>query len=163
MTTVVGFLTNLVSPVGALKDFGVLAAVGIVSAFFLLLTFVPSVRLLLDRRAEKLDRWPGEDLYASKERLLPRLIGKSAWLAKKAPAITVSVAIALGGVGFYGVTQLDTQFSFVDFVPTDSPLYHDALDIANAWSDGARVDVARDQASDECTFIRLMKHSALQQ
>lgn len=122
MTTVVGFLTNLVSPVGALKDFGVLAAVGIVSAFVLLLAFVPSVRLLLDRRAERLGRWPGEDLYASKERLLPRLIGKSAWLAKKAPAVTVSVAIALGGVGFYGVTQLDTQFSFVDFVPTDSPL-----------------------------------------
>jgi predicted RND superfamily exporter protein len=122
MTTVVGFLTNLVSPVGALKDFGVLAAVGIVSAFFLLLTFVPAVRLLLDRRAERLGRWPGEDLYASKERLLPRLIGKSAWLAKHIPGVTVAVALALGGVGFYGVTQLDTQFSFVDFVPTDSPL-----------------------------------------
>ncbi|NND84733.1 MAG: MMPL family transporter, partial [Acidimicrobiia bacterium] len=122
MTTVVGFLTNLVSPVGALKDFGVLAAVGIISAFFLMLTFVPSVRLMLDRRAERLGRWPGKDLYASNDRILPRLIGKSAWLAKKIPAVTVIVALALGGVGFYGVTQLETKFSFVDFVPTDSPI-----------------------------------------
>ena len=33
--------------------FGVLAAVGIVSAFVLMLTVVPSIRVLLDRRAER--------------------------------------------------------------------------------------------------------------
>lgn len=122
MTTVVGFLTNLVSPVGALADFGVLAAVGIVAAFILMLTFVPAARLLLDRRAERLGRWPAEDLYASKQRILPKIIGKTSWLAKRVPTITVIVALLLGGVGFWGVTQLETKFSFVDFVPTDSPL-----------------------------------------
>ncbi len=122
MTTVVGFLTNLVSPVGALADFGVLAAVGIVAAFILMLTFVPAARLLLDRRAERLGRWPAEDLYASKQRILPKIIGKTSWLAKRIPTITVIAALLLGGVGFWGVTQLETKFSFVDFVPTDSPL-----------------------------------------
>ena len=42
-TTVVGFLTNLVSPVPALADFGVLAAAGIIASFILMLTFVPSI------------------------------------------------------------------------------------------------------------------------
>ena len=40
-----------INPVTALRDFGILAAVGITSAFILMLTVVPSVRVLLDRRA----------------------------------------------------------------------------------------------------------------
>jgi predicted RND superfamily exporter protein len=53
ITTAVGFLTNLVSPLPALKDFGILAAVGILASFLLMMTFVPSIRLLLDRKAER--------------------------------------------------------------------------------------------------------------
>lgn len=131
ITTMVGFLTNYVSPVGALRDFGVLAAVGILSAFLLMLTFVPAIRLLLDRRAERVGRWPAADLYASKDRLLPKLIGKSSWLARRAPVATVIAALLLGGLGAYGVTQLETKFSFVDFLPEDSAViqtYNTLLD-----------------------------------
>lgn len=122
MTTVVGFLTNLVSPVGALKDFGILAAAGIISAFVLMLTFVPAIRLLLDRRAERRGTWPAEDLHASRGRLLPTVIGKTSWLARRAPVATVIAALILGGVGAYGTTQLETKFSFIDFLPEDSPV-----------------------------------------
>ena len=54
-TTSVGFLTNVVNPVTALRDFGILAAVGITSAFVLMLTVVPAIRTLLDTRAEASD------------------------------------------------------------------------------------------------------------
>lgn len=56
VTTAVGFLTNLFNPIPALKDFGILAAVGVLCSFLLMLTFVPSSRLLFDRRAERTDR-----------------------------------------------------------------------------------------------------------
>ena len=120
ITTAVGFLTNIVNPVPALVVFGVYASIGIAAAFILMLTFVPAVRLLLDRRAEQNERLPVEALSANKERLLPRLIGRFSWLAEKVPVATVIVAFVLGGLGIWGATQLETRFSVTDFVPEDN-------------------------------------------
>jgi predicted RND superfamily exporter protein len=120
ITTVIGFLTNVFNPVPALKDFGILAAVGIVVAFILMLTFVPAVRLLLDRRAERNGTLPVASLEAHGDRLLPRLMEKLAVLAEHAAIPTLIIALALGAAGFYGFTQLETRFSFTDFLPDDS-------------------------------------------
>jgi predicted RND superfamily exporter protein len=120
ITTVIGFLTNIFNPVPALKDFGILAAVGIVVAFLLMLTFVPAVRILLDRRAERNGRLPVHSLQAHGDRLLPRIMEKLALLAEHAAIPTIIVALVLGAAGFYGFTQLETRFSFTDFLPDDS-------------------------------------------
>jgi predicted RND superfamily exporter protein len=122
VTTMVGFLTNLVSPIPALKDFGLLSAVGIAASFLLMLTFVASVRILLDRRAERNETLPREALGSTGERLLPQLIGRTSWLAEKVPVVVVTVAIVLGGFGAYGWANLSTEFSFTDFVPRPNPL-----------------------------------------
>jgi predicted RND superfamily exporter protein len=122
VTTAVGFLTNLTNEIPALREFGLLAAVGIVASFVLMLTFVPAVRELLDRRAEAggvLDR---EALIGGEARALPRLIGSTSGLATKFATGTIIVALVLGGFGVWGVTQLETKFSFLDFIPTTSPL-----------------------------------------
>ena len=122
VTTAVGFLTNVFSPLPALADFGILSAVGIASAFILMMTFVPAVRLLLDRRAEKAGRLPSAALAAgATERALPRLMARTAALAEHAPIPTLIIALLLGGLGYFGLTQLDTKFSFTDFLPEDSP------------------------------------------
>ncbi len=128
ITTVIGFLTNIFNPVPALKDFGILAAVGIVVAFLLMLTFVPALRLLLDRRAERNGSLPVRSLESHGDRILPRLMEKLALLAKHAAVPTLLVASILGAAGFYGFTQLETRFSFTDFLPDDSE-YVATLDI----------------------------------
>ena len=145
VTTAIGFLTNILSPLPALKDFGVLAAVGIVVSFILTLTFFPAARTLLDRRTEKEGRlaWgllrvlilarkvdrqlkprralPTAGMKASSDRLLPRLIAGTSVLAEKVPAFVVMVALVLGGMGVWGLSQLEVRFSFIDFLPSDSP------------------------------------------
>ncbi|NOX24049.1 MAG: MMPL family transporter [Actinobacteria bacterium] len=120
-TTAVGFLTNITNPVTALKDFGIVASIGIVSAFVLMLTVVPSIRVLLDRRAEERGVLPVESLGTSSNRFLPKLIGRTAVLAERFAVPTLLVAALLGGIGAYGLTRLDTTFSFTDFLPDDSP------------------------------------------
>ncbi|NND02639.1 MAG: MMPL family transporter [Acidimicrobiia bacterium] len=122
VTTGVGFLTNWFNPITAIKDFGVLATVGIGSAFVLMLTVVPSVRILLDRRAERRDDLAVEAMGKSSERLLPKLMGRTSTLAEKIPAVMLGLALLLGGLGAYGLTQLSTEFTFTDFLPEDSPL-----------------------------------------
>ena len=122
VTTAVGFLTNIWSPVTAIADFGVLAAVGIGSAFALMLTFVPAARILLDRRAESAGRLPTEAMGHSEQRFLPTLMGGASVFARRVPIVMVSLALVLGGLGAWGWANLDTTFSFTDFVPEGSPL-----------------------------------------
>ncbi len=143
VTTAVGFLTNVINPVPALRDFGILAAVGIGSAFLLMLTFFPSVRLILDRRAEAGGRLPTEAFGEHGERLLPRLMGSLSVFAERLPIPTLAVAAVLGGLGLYGTTQLSTEFSFTDFIPEGSAVLEtvDALDTQFAGGFGERTQI----------------------
>ncbi|MGH8950896.1 MAG: efflux RND transporter permease subunit [Acidimicrobiia bacterium] len=121
LTTVIGFLTNVFSPIPALKDFGILSAVGILAAFLLMLVFLPTVRIVADRRAERRGTLPVATMHSHGDRLLPKAMEKLAILAEHAAIPTLVIALALGGLGWYGFTQLETRFSFTDFLPADSP------------------------------------------
>ena len=121
LATAIGFLINLVSPVDFLATLGVLAATGIVAAFVLTMTFLPAVRVLLDRRAVRRDRLPVAALQGSDRSTLPRLVGRVAWLAERAPVPTLAVAALLTVLGAVGFTQLDSRFELTDFVPRDEP------------------------------------------
>ena len=131
VTTSVGFLTNVVNPITAIADFGVLAAVGIASAFILMLTVVPSIRVLLDRRAERRDALATEAFGHQSERLLPKLMGSTSVLAERIPYVVIGIATVLAAAGAYGYTQLSTEFSFTDFLPEDAP----ALETFNLITD----------------------------
>jgi predicted RND superfamily exporter protein len=255
LTTAVGFLTNVTSSIPALAEFGELAAVGIAASFVLMLTFVPAVRELLDRRQERQtedmlveppfastgavgrllkfdgvrgrtqwwgiwgiaslmlgggaalmliangldstapiliatvialpltvlgvwiwlansvqrlrDRGKGavwlllvlipvggtvwyfvelgfmqggfadasgqeidaSDLQASEARALPRIIGSFAVLPRRFAVATLVVSLGLATLGAFGMTKLSTEFSFLDFVPTTSPLRDTAVTV----------------------------------
>lgn len=121
VTTMIGFLTNVFNPIPALKDFGILAAIGIGASFILMLTFVPAVREVLDRRAEARGELPRAAMGATSERLLPQIMEKTSVLAEKVPIPTLIVMLVLGVLGYLGLSNISTEFSFTDFLPSDSP------------------------------------------
>lgn len=161
LTTAVGFLTNVVNDIPALAEFGELAAFGITASFLLMLTFVPSVREVLDRRAERNDRLEVEGLQGGESRALPKAIGRLSVLPRTAAVVTVVVALLLTGVGAYGMTNLSTQFSFLDFVPTTSPLRDTAvtLDERFAFPESTSVLVTGDVASGTAWNAMLESYS----
>ncbi len=122
IATAVGFLTNAFNEIPALREFGISAAIGIVSSFILMLTFVPAVRLILDRRGIRRGTLEKDRLAVGENRTLGRLIGRTSRLATKMPAVAVTASLLLGGVGLWGSIQLETRFSFLDFIPVTSPL-----------------------------------------
>jgi hypothetical protein len=122
VTTAVGFLTNIFNDLGALREFGELAAFGIIVSFLLMLTFVPAIRLLVDRFGEKRDHIDPDSLRGGESRRLPRLIGGAAWLPKNAAIATLIVSFILGALGVWGTVNIEAKFSFLDFIPTTSPL-----------------------------------------
>ncbi len=121
LTTVVGFLTNVANPLPPLQDFGIMAAVGVVAAFIVMTTFVPSMRLLIDRRRAR----KGTDTTATTADpeavgALGRLSASFAPIAVRRPGIVLAVAavLALGAGGL--ATQISTEFSQTDFFPAGS-------------------------------------------
>lgn len=153
VTTAVGFLTNVVNPIPALRDFGILAAVGIVASFALMMTFVPALRILLDRRAEAGRRLPVDGMNATGDRLLPGLAARTSVLAEKLPIPTLVVTILLGGLGYLGLSNLPTEFSFTDFLPEDSPIVETLTiieeEFAGGFGETTQVLIEGDLASPE--------------
>jgi uncharacterized protein len=152
-TTSVGFLTNVVNPVTALRDFGILAAVGITSAFVLMLTVVPAIRTILDKRAETAGHLERQAFGHQSERLLPKVMGATSVLAEKYAVTTLIAAGILGVAGFIGLTNLSTTFSFTDFVPEGNELLTTFDTITDEFSGGfgeeTEVIIEGDVASPE--------------
>ncbi len=118
VTTVVGFLTNVTSPLPPLRDFGLFVAGGVLSAFIVMLVLVPAARALLDRKrfaAGVLDPGP-----TGGDRGLGRVMVRAAMLAEGRPWRTLAVAAAVTLLAGLAGTQVSTTFDQEDFIPPDS-------------------------------------------
>ena len=120
ITTIVGFLTNLFSGISGLVDFGIYASVGIASAFLFTVILFPAARLWLDRRAPERLAETSEAYARSDRSLLDRVVALSAVLARRVPVLTLAVFTVLVAGSALIASNLESKFSFVDFVPEDS-------------------------------------------
>jgi predicted RND superfamily exporter protein len=122
LATIVGFLTNIVSPLPELKDFGILVSTGIFFAFFLVMTFVPAIRTLLDKRAESKGNISNEAFSSSGESVLNKIAASSGIIPKKLKLVALALLIGISGYGYFSFTNLETIFEFTDFLPEDDPV-----------------------------------------
>ena len=119
--TMVGFLTNIVSPLTQLQDFGITTALGIFYAFILVMTLVPAIRTLLDKRAEKKNSIDVDAFASSGEKLFNKISASTAIIPKKLKFLAIVLIIGIGGYGYYSFTNISTVFEFTDFLPSDNP------------------------------------------
>ena len=122
LATIVGFLTNIVSPLPELKDFGILVSTGIFFAFFLVMTFVPAIRTLLDKRAETKGNISTEAFSSSGESVLNKIAASSGIIPKRLKLVAIALLVAISGYGYFSFTNLETIFEFTDFLPEDDPV-----------------------------------------
>jgi predicted RND superfamily exporter protein len=123
VTTVFSFMSNLLSDMAMMRQFGFLAAAGIISAFIVMITFVPAARLLLDRRRERLGKRRGKSTGGSsgprKPTALVRFVKLGATGASSYGPVIAAVAVILSVLSFYSVSAIDTEFNFMDFLPEE--------------------------------------------
>ncbi len=122
LATIVGFLTNIVSPLPELKDFGILVSTGIFFAFFLVMTFVPAIRTLLDKKAETKGNISTEAFSSSGESVLNKIAASSGIIPKRLKLVALALLLAISGYGYFSFTNLETIFEFTDFLPEDDPV-----------------------------------------
>lgn len=128
-TSTIGFLSNVASAFPPTRDFGLVAAVGIVFTFLIFGIFLPAVKITVDRARE---RYPiptvAETPLGSASSPLGRVLSVGVLVAKRGPIVfLVLVTVAMAGAGVYA-TGVDTGFSPDDFQPAEeTPEYLQSL------------------------------------
>ncbi|WP_135830493.1 efflux RND transporter permease subunit [Halorussus halobius] len=125
-TTSVGFLSNAVSPLASIREFGVVSGAGIVSAFLVFGLLVPALKVELDGALERAGFSRRRPAFG-RGGAVGDALGVGAGLARRAPYAVLAVALVLGVAGGVAATDIDTSLDQRDFLPRDSPDWMDSL------------------------------------
>ncbi|MFC7073400.1 MMPL family transporter [Halovenus rubra] len=127
VTAVLGFLSNLVSPVGPIRDFGIVSAFGIASTLLIFGTFIPAAKVGIDSflQARGWDRQ--KRAFGTGGGIFTRILSGGQVLAKRMPVIVVILALLITAGGAYGASQVDTTFEQEDFIADEPPGWTDSL------------------------------------
>lgn len=149
-TTSIGFLSNLVSNITQIQEFGLVLAVGIVSTFVVFSTLIPALKVEVDEwfvgRGHS-RRKPAFGTTGTTRRLLEG-IGS---LATARPVLVIGVVLVLSLGGAYGATHVDGDSDMQMFAPEQPPSWMENL--PGPFSPG-EYHAAKDLAVVEEQFAR---------
>ncbi len=125
VTTVFGFGANVISDLGPISNFGLVAAIGITYTFFIFGIFLPALKIASDRARIRLSVPTfGSKPISSEDSAFGRALSVGATATKVAPAAFVVLALLIGGgAAAYG-QDVDRSFDTDDFLPPEElPTY----------------------------------------
>ncbi|WP_436909686.1 MMPL family transporter [Halosimplex marinum] len=126
-TTVIGFLSNLTSPVGPIREFGVVSAVGIVGALVVFGAVIPAIKVEVDAFLESRGFDRRKRAFGTGGGAFGRLLEAGATAADRAPWAVILVTLLISAGGAYGATNVDTSFAQKDFIAEEPPEWMDNL------------------------------------
>ena len=119
-TTVIGFLSNLVSAFPPNRDFGLVAAIGILFTFLVFGVFLPAAKVFIDRlRQEYPIPTLSQSPLGSDESALGQVLTGGVVIARRTPVLfLVLVLVGTTVAGGYA-TGVNTEFDSDDFLPAE--------------------------------------------
>ncbi len=128
VSTGVGFLSNVVSPLPAIQDFAILSAGGILATFVAFAVLVPALKVEVDNVLEnRFGRNRAKQPFGTGTSVVNRVLSRFVALARRAPLAVVLIGFLLATGGAYGATTIDTEFNQADFLPEDAPEWAKSL------------------------------------
>ncbi|USZ68363.1 MMPL family transporter [Halorussus salilacus] len=126
-TTVIGFLSNLISPVPPIQDFGIVSSIGILAALLVFGGLVPALKVELDSLLESWGFDRSKRAFGTGGGALGSALKLGSVAARKAPVAVLALTLVVSAGGAYGATQVDTSFQQEDFLAEDPPGWTDDL------------------------------------
>ena len=120
-TAIIGFLSNLVSPIGPLRDFGLAAAFGIASALVIFSVIIPALKLETDAFLESRGIDRKKRAFGTGGGVFTRFLSLGQQAANRIPIGVVCIALLLTVGGVAGASNVDTTFEQEDFLADDPP------------------------------------------
>nr|WP_266082214.1 MMPL family transporter [Haladaptatus caseinilyticus] len=119
VTAVIGFLSNLVSDVPPIRQFGIVSSVGITAALIIFGVLIPALKTELDSVLESRGWNREKRAFGTGGGRLGTALAGGATAARKAPRVVLAIAVILTVLGGAGAAQVDTSFSQEDFLASD--------------------------------------------
>jgi len=132
LTTATGFLANLSSGVGPIREFGVVSAVGIVAAFVVFGAFIPAMKVEADRYLEARGHDRRRAAFGTEGRF-ESFLRTIVALARRTPWLVVGVAVLLTLGGAVGAAQVPNDFEQQDLLVDDGDVPPWANDLPPAF------------------------------
>ncbi|WP_408958450.1 MMPL family transporter [Natrinema sp. 74] len=126
-TTVIGFLSNLVSPIGPIRQFGIVSSVGIVAALIVFGALIPAAKIEVDEFLESHGFDRQKRAFGTGDGRFSDVLAVGSVAARKAPIVVLIGALLLSAGGVYGATQVDTSFQQKDFIADSPPEWTQSL------------------------------------
>lgn len=127
LTTMIGFLSNLASPLDPIAEFGLVSAIGILAAFLIFSTFTPALKVELDKWFESYGYDRRKRAFGTSGGPTTRILSMGSRAARIAPYVVLISALVVSAGGVYGATQIDTSFQTEDFLADSPPGWTDEL------------------------------------
>ena len=119
-TTIFSLGANLLSPFAALREFGIIASIGLAFTFLLFAVFLPAAKVATDQLRERTGLPTfGTTPLGMEGSLIGRVLPIGVRIARLAPAVMLLTAVAFGGAAAVYGTGVDTEFSQDAFFPEE--------------------------------------------
>ena len=120
-TTVIGFLSNLTSPVPPIQDFGVVSSAGILAALLIFGVLIPALKIEADELLESYGFDRKKRAFGTGGGRFSRVLEVGSSAARRGPYVVILLVVLVSIVGAYGGTQVSTAFEQEDFLADDPP------------------------------------------
>jgi len=127
VTTVIGFLSNLASPVGPIRTVGLISAIGIVGALVVFGGFVPPLKVALDSALEGIGFDRDQRPVGTGGGPTARVLSVGVRAAKAAPVVVLALALVVTAASAYGAANVSTSFEPEDNMAGEPPAWTEHL------------------------------------
>ncbi len=127
VTTATGFLAGVISPIEILQEFGLVAAVGIGSAFVVFGLFIPALKIEGERLRRRAEHPP--PTVGSLERFR-RPLSAFGSVGTHKPLLVVGLALLVAAGGLMGATAIESSTDRTEFLPEEQPTWMEPLPAA---------------------------------
>lgn len=122
VTTAIGFLSNVFSDLLVIRQFGILAAIGISSSLVLMIGFLPAILQIVEEKRMEKNTKPGDSKQGSNDNVdsnkyIERFLSISSIIADRRPWAMIIATLLITMAAGYGAAQVDTTFNIEDFLP----------------------------------------------
>lgn len=138
-TTMIGFASNIFNPVIAIRDFGVMLALGVIVTAIACMTLLPALITILKQETS-----PAKKISARSDSfnlLLDGLISRIASLVVARPLAFVLSALMFVSISIVGVMKVEVESSGLSFFKDDARVVSDAREISKGFGGVVGLDI----------------------
>lgn len=151
VSTAVGFMANIFSPLESIRDFALISGLGILATLLVFTSFVPALKVMIEASLSKRGRARRRPALGRAPGALNRLLLVTAYAGVHWPWRVSLLATVLAVAGLVAAFGIDTSFKRTDFLPSKPP----------AWLQSLPAPLAPSEYSVKDNFAYLLDHFGL--